>query len=99
VAALHQANPAMPIVISKVMPRGPKPGLFPEKIQKLNGLYTEAFKNDAQVTFCDTWAIFDDGTGSVKKEEFPDLLHPNEIGYLKWGGMLRQIFDKLGVVK
>ncbi len=99
VAALHAANPAMPIVINKVMPRGPKPGLFPEKIQKLNALYEDAFKNDALVTFCDTWTLFDDGNASCKKEEFPDLLHPNAAGYAKWAEALRPIFDKLGLTK
>ncbi len=99
VAALQQTNPAMPIVINKVMPRGAKPGLFPEKIQRLNALYEAAFKDHAQVTFCDTWALFDDGNGSCKKEEFPDMLHPNGAGYAKWAEALRPIFDKLGLAK
>lgn len=95
VAALHRANPAMPIVISKVMPRGAKPGKFPEKIRALNALYEAAFRNDKLVTFCDTWALFDDGTGQCKKEEFPDLLHPNAAGYAKWVEALTPIFTKL----
>jgi lysophospholipase L1-like esterase len=99
VAALHAANPAMPVVINKVMPRGSKPGLFPEKIRQLNALYEEAFKNDAHVTFCDTWTLFDDGTGSCQKEEFPDMLHPNAAGYARWTAALRPIFDRLGVAK
>lgn len=99
VAALHAANAAMPVVISKVMPRGPKPDLFPDKIRQLNALYEEAFKNDAQVTFCDTWSLFDDGNGSCKKEEFPDMLHPNAAGYAKWTAELWPIFDKLGLAK
>ncbi len=99
VAEMHAANPAMPVVINKVMPRGPKPDLYPEKIRKLNGLYEEAFKNDALVTFCDTWTLFDDGTGSCKKEEFPDMLHPNPAGYAKWIGALQPIFDRLGLAK
>jgi lysophospholipase L1-like esterase len=99
VAALHAANQVMPIVINKVMPRGPKPNLFPEKIQKLNALYEEAFKDDPQITFCDTWSLFDDGTGSCKKDEFPDMLHPNAGGYAKWTAALQPIFDKLGLAK
>jgi len=99
VAAMHAANPAMPIVINKVMPRGPKPEFYPEKIRTLNGLYEEAFKNDPLVTFCDTWALFDDGTGSCKKEEFPDMLHPNPVGYAKWTAALKPIFGKLGLAK
>jgi lysophospholipase L1-like esterase/dienelactone hydrolase len=99
VAALHQANPAIPIVINKVMPRGPKPDFFPEKIRQLNALYEAAFKNDAQVTFCDTWMLFDDGSGSCKRDEFPDMLHPNAAGYIKWTTELRAIFDQLGLAK
>jgi lysophospholipase L1-like esterase len=99
VAKLHAANPAMPVVISKVMPRGVKAGLYPDKIRVLNGLYEEGFKNDDKVTFCDTWTLFDDGMGSCKKEEFPDMLHPNAAGYAKWTAALRPIFDKLGLAK
>ena len=97
VAEMHRANPAMPIVISKVMPRGAKPGKFPEKIQALNALYEAAFRDDQRVTFCDTWTLFDDGTGQCKKEEFPDLLHPNAAGYAKWVEALQPIFEKLGL--
>lgn len=99
IAAFHQANPEMPIILNKVMPRGPKAGLFPEKIRELNGLYEEAFKNDPKVVFCDTWTLFDDGQGSCKKEEFPDMLHPNAIGYAKWTEALQPIFVKLGLAK
>ncbi|MEP6671792.1 MAG: GDSL-type esterase/lipase family protein [Chthoniobacter sp.] len=99
VSALHAADPKMPVVINKVMPRGPKPDLFPDKIRRLNALYEEAFKNDAQVCFCDTWALFDDGNGSCKKEEFPDMLHPNASGYAKWTTALQPIFDRLGLTK
>lgn len=95
IGELHTANPAMPVILSKVMPRGAKPGLFPEKIKVLNGLYEDAFKSDPLVTFCDTWSLFDDGTGQCKVEEFPDRLHPNAIGYTKWKAALDPIFAKL----
>ena len=99
VAELHKANAAMPIVINKIMPRGVKAGFFPDKIKMLNGLYEAAFKNDPKVTFCDTWALFDDGTGQPKKEEFKDMLHPNPETYAKWTAELTPIFDKLGLAK
>jgi poly(3-hydroxybutyrate) depolymerase/lysophospholipase L1-like esterase len=97
VADMHKANPEMPIIINKVMPRGAKPELFPGKIKILNGLYEEAFKNDAKVTFCDTWTLFNDGNDTCKKEEFPDMLHPNAIGYDKWTAELQPVFAKLGL--
>jgi hypothetical protein len=89
----------MPIVINKVMPRGRREGVFPEKIVRLNAMYVGAFRNDPQVTICDSWSIFDDGTGACKKEEFPDMLHPNAAGYAKWTAALKPIFQKLGVGK
>ena len=99
VAELHKANPQMPIIINKVMPRGVRPGFFPDKIKALNALYADAFKDDPKVTFCDTFALFDDGTGTCKKDEFPDMLHPNATGYAKWTAELTPIFDKLGLAK
>jgi lysophospholipase L1-like esterase/dienelactone hydrolase len=99
VAALRTADPALPIVINQVMPRGPREGLYPDKIRKLNALYLEAFAGDPKLRFCDTWTLFDDGSGTCKKEEFPDLLHPNAAGYAKWKGALQAVFDELGVAK
>ena len=99
VAELHISNPAMPIVINKVMPRGAKPGLFPEKIKTLNALYEQAFKDDPKVAFCETWSLFNDGNDTCKKDEFPDMLHPNAAGYAKWTAELKPIFEKLGVAR
>ena len=99
VADLHAANAAMPVIINKVMPRGPKAGLYPDKIKALNGLYEEAFKNDPKVTLCDTWTLFDDGNGACKRDEFPDMLHPNGAGYAKWTAKLTPIFEKIGLSK
>jgi len=97
VGGLQKANPKLPIVINKVMPRGAKPNLFPDKIKALNSLYEQAFKGNSQITFCDTWALFDAGDGQCKKEEFPDMLHPNGAGYAKWTEALRLVFTKLGL--
>ena len=82
------------------MPRGPKKERnFPELIPKLNRLYEAAFKDDPLVTFNDTYALFDNGQASVNKDEFPDLLHPNDAGYAKWTGALAPIFEKLKLAK
>ena len=97
VGDLLKSNGKLPIVINKVMPRGAKPGKYPEKIQALNALYEQAFAGNPQITFCDTWSLFDAGDGQCKKEEFPDMLHPNAEGYAKWTEALRPIFAKLGL--
>ena len=96
VAKLHQADPKMPIVLNKVMPRGPKKERnFPELIPKLNALYEAAFKDDPLVTVQDTYALFVNAEESVNNDEFPDLLHPNGAGYAKWTTALQPIFEKL----
>jgi lysophospholipase L1-like esterase/dienelactone hydrolase len=97
VADLLESNPKLPIIINKVMPRRAKPKLFPDKIETLNSLYEQSFKDNGQITFCDTWTLFDNGDGQCKKEEFPDMLHPNDAGYAKWTEVLRPIFAKLGL--
>ena len=99
VAELHRANADLPIVINKVMPRGAKPNRFPEKIQQLNTLYEQAFANQPRITFCDTWTLFADSTGQCRKEEFPDMLHPNAAGYAKWTAALAPILEKLGAAE
>lgn len=95
-ADLKKANAKMPIIVCRVMPRHPD---FAERVKKLNGLIEDAVKGDAQITLCDTWGIFATPEGGVKKEEFPDLLHPNAIGYGKWTAALQPIFTQLNLHK
>ncbi|HEX8310928.1 MAG TPA: GDSL-type esterase/lipase family protein, partial [Chthoniobacteraceae bacterium] len=99
VAELHRANPEMPVIVNKIMPRGAEPGKFPGHIQKVNALLEEAFAADRKVTICDTWGIFADEQGASKKEEFPDMLHPNAAGYAKWKATLQPILEKLTLTK
>ncbi len=95
IAELQKQNPNVPIVLNRVMPRDSQPGRFPEKIKKLNGLIDGLAASDKRLAVCDTWTIFDDGNGRCKKEEFPDMLHPNKIGYAKWKTALTEVFAKL----
>jgi beta-glucosidase len=97
VAELEKQNRNVKIVLNLVMPRGPQPGQFPEKIRQLNTLMQEFAKKNGRILICDTWSIFDDGKGSCKKEEFPDMLHPNKVGYAKWKAALDEILAKLNL--
>jgi len=33
------------------------------------------------VTVVDSWALFAGANGDARAEEFPDLLHPNAVGF------------------
>jgi Domain of Unknown Function (DUF1080) len=56
-------------------------------------------KDEPQVTVLDTWTLFADEHGDAKRGEFPDLLHPNDIGYRKWAAALRPILATLGFLE
>jgi hypothetical protein len=51
------------------------------------------------VTVLDTWTLFANKDGDAKPEEFPDLLHPNEVGYAKWAAALRPILATHGLLE
>ena len=94
IAELQKQNANVPIILNHVMPRGPEND-FPARIAKLNAAIDDLAKADKRLTICDAFGIFDDGKGSCKKEEFPDMLHPNALGYAKWQAALEATLAKL----
>jgi lysophospholipase L1-like esterase len=97
-AMLEGNDPKMPIILCQVFPSSVTKRRPSEKIKKINQLYAEAVKGDAHVTYIETWPLFADAQGEAKPEEFPDLLHPNKIGYAKWAAGLHPILATLGFV-
>jgi lysophospholipase L1-like esterase len=91
---LRQSNPRLPVVVCKVMPSKHQ---LAGQIEQLNALVDVMVKSDPQFIRCDTWSIYADPNGDCKREEFPDLLHPNAIGYAKWLDAVRPIFAKLNL--
>lgn len=98
-AAINAYAPTTPVLLCKVMPASEKVNRPADKIKAINHLLEGLAKNNPQVITVDTWSIFADETGSAKKEEFPDLLHPNEAGYAKWAEALKPTFAKLKLPK
>ncbi|HON07411.1 MAG TPA: GDSL-type esterase/lipase family protein [Verrucomicrobiota bacterium] len=84
--------PKTPVIVCKVMPRQPQ---FAEKIKRLNALVDKLVEGNPQFIRCDTYSIYADEKGAAKKEEFPDMLHPNSAGYQKWKAALEPIFAKI----
>ena len=89
----------MPIVACQVMPSSASMRRPAEEIKKINALRMAAIKGDPQVIPLDTWTLFADKTGEPVKDEFPDLLHPNDSGYVKWAAALRPMFATLGFIE
>jgi lysophospholipase L1-like esterase len=97
VAALRQHNPAMPVVLCNVFPSSATKKRPGEQIRAINRLYFAGIKDEPQVTVLDTWSLFANAQGDAKPEEFPDLLHPNTAGYLKWAAALRPVLETVGL--
>ena len=96
VRALEQHDPRMPIVLCQVFPSSAAKSRPVDQIKAVNARYLAGVKGDRHVIPLDTWALFADANGDAPASEFPDLLHPNEIGYAKWAAALRPIFATLG---
>lgn len=99
IAALKEHNAKMPIVLCKVFPSSETKSRPAEKINQINDLFAAAVKGDPQVVVLETWVLFADKNGRAKEAEFPDLLHPNNVGYAKWAAALRPIFATLGYLE
>jgi lysophospholipase L1-like esterase len=92
-------NPKMPIILCKVMPSSATEKRSAESITDLNDRVADIARNFKQVTILDTYTLFANAKGDAKPEEFPDLLHPNDIGYDKWHNALVPLFATLGFIE
>lgn len=95
IAELKKHDAKMPIVLCQVFPSSASKSRPADKIKAINALYAAAVKGDPQITVIDTWALFANAEGDAKPEEFPDVLHPNKLGYAKWATALRPILATL----
>lgn len=96
---LKQHDDQMPIIFCRVMPSSGERDRPADKIQRVNELVADAVRGDEQVIVLDTYSLYANEEGDAKKEEFPDLLHPNREGYRMWAAALRPIFATLGYVE
>ena len=99
IAALKKHNAKMPIILCNTFPSSASKRRPADQIKKINQLFFAGVKGDAQITVLDTWLLFADAKGDAKKPEFPDLLHPNQIGYDKWAAALRPLLATHGFME
>jgi lysophospholipase L1-like esterase len=98
IAALKQHNPTTPVILCEVFPSSPDKNRPAVKIKRINTLLKAVVRDQPQVTYVDTWTLFANAQGDAKLEEFPDLLHPNAVGYAKWAGAIRPVLATLGLI-
>lgn len=92
-------DPRMPVVVCQVFPSSASKSRPSDQIKKINQLYAGLVKGNPQVTFVETWPLLADAHGDALPELFPDLLHLNLAGYLRWAAGLRPIFATLGLLE
>lgn len=97
--ALKASDPKMPIILCNVFPSHESKKRSAENIKKINSLYAAAVKGDPRVVLIDTWSMFADENGNARKAEFPDLLHPNKLGYDMWAKTLRPVLETHDLVE
>jgi len=97
-ALIAESDPECPVVLCLVMPRRPRPGLFPDLLLDLNARLRAVADVRRGITLCDSWTPFADELGRPRPSEFPDGLHPNENGYEIWGREVRAALVRAGVI-
>lgn len=78
-----------PVILCAVFPSSPKQSRPTQNVRDLNRHLRELSLKFKSVSYVDTWTLFANGKGEAKPEEFPDLVHPNQLGYAKWAQALR----------
>jgi lysophospholipase L1-like esterase len=96
--AMHRSDPAMPVLVCNLFPSSAAKNRPADQIKQINQLYFAAVQDEPQVTLLDTYGLFAGPQGDAKPEEFPDLLHPNAIGYAKWAAALYPVLETMGLV-
>jgi lysophospholipase L1-like esterase len=94
---IRKKSPNIPVIVCEVMPSSEKQHRPAATIEKLNVLIKKDVEHKSNVYLCDTWSIYAQPDGDCSKAEFPDLLHPNAIGYAKWTAALKPIIAKLNL--
>ena len=84
-AGLEKANPRMPIVLCQVFPSSATKKRPADQIKAMNALYRAAVKNDAQVTYLETWPLFADASGDaiagrVSRPASPERSRLRQVG-------------------
>ena len=98
-AEFKKLNPEMPVIFCEVFPSTAEWKRPTEKIQKINRLMRKLESGNPQIVWLDTFNLFVAENGEAIPSEFPDMLHPNDIGYAKWAAALRPIFATMGLIE
>lgn len=85
----------VPVLVCRVLPRSPGPGLFPDAVLRLNRLLDGIPARAPRAAVCDSFSPLADGGGSCREEFFRDGLHLNAAGYRRLAEVAAPALDAL----
>ncbi len=91
---IREKQPQARIVLTSIFPRGADAN---DPIRRRNDVVNKeiaTFADGRNVIWCDFSDKFLDGEGRLSRELFPDLLHPNALGYEIWASAVVPLIDK-----
>ena len=95
IEVVRQKQPQAKILLLAIFPRGATPqDEVAQRVTQTNKLLP-ALADGKSVFFMDIGAQFSDEKGNLKKELFPDYLHPNADGYKLWLQAVKPKLDEL----
>ncbi|MDO4586696.1 MAG: GDSL-type esterase/lipase family protein [Planctomycetia bacterium] len=95
VEILHEKFPELKIIVLNVFPWGNKDELAKhEKVAGVNELLPYYVRDLDYVTLVNINDIFLNENGELPADIMPDFLHPNAVGYEKWGAALDQMITE-----
>lgn len=96
---IEKHNSKVPVTLCRVFPASASKKRPADQIKEINTAIAEVAKKYPQVTMVDTWTLFANEQGDAKEVEFPDLLHPNQLGYSKWASAIRPVLATQGLIE
>lgn len=96
---IAEKQPKAHIILTSIFPRGATAGdplrLRNETVNK----EIAKFADGQRIVWCDFSDKYLDSEGNLSPEIFPDLLHPNDLGYEIWAGSAVPLIDKVLAAK
>ena len=94
---IKRFNPHLPVVVCEVMPEAIAGNIPPTGLKSSTRWWRRRSKMTPNSRCATRGAFTPIKNGDCPRDEFPDLLHPNAVGYEKWEAELKPIFAKLNL--
>ena len=92
---IREKQPKARTILTAIFPRGADANDACRRRNNAVNKEIAKFADGKSVIWCDFSDKFLDGEGRLSREIFPDLLHPNALGYEMWASAVIPLIDKV----